>query len=597
MIPASLNSPTVVAPTTQPGNQPGITPEASEIVRKCVQKLSRQLLISPGNASSAFSSVSLVPLLGMILAAMGHSSKKEEVLGLPEGSLTPTLEKAIHDLLGETSRRYASGNHSAVVSTSFLLSSLPQQSPALAKVLRESYCAETQTISHQSVADATEDLIRKKTEGRIPRLFTGMSPAIRSNMVLTLGNVLLFNGLWSESFDKDYTRPGAFRCADHRTIKNVQMMHLTDRIPSAEYGIYRAIAKDFMPDNDLSLRFVAIQPSDPILTTADELDDHTINALLDSLNEARPEKIKLRIPKIEIDCVEDQLLDKLHRILGIKFTPEELSELRLNPSDHIDISNALRVSLGEKGVRGSVANVLFGVTRSMCSTRCPEFFFDKPGYIAIVDGSGNRLVEATIKDGEYLVTDGPAKLDDTSARTDTSGKRPHSRRLWKNFSDTHPDESSSGESSSGESSDYLGSLPTLAYVDSSSEESTDGPLHPVKEKRALKDSSEIPEVAPKRTKTGVGTPDYRLLLNEQFNADDALYISDVSVNNHFFEISVGCRHDVTLLETRLLDAIGRGYEDCLDIVSFTMGIRAVHKLSISGLGKKRPISHLKKMPN
>ena len=639
MTPTSLPSATV-APTalaTQSTSQTENTPSADDIVRKCLKKLSAQLSIGPVNASHAFSQVSLEPLLGMILAAIGNS-RKEAALGLPEGSLTPALEKDIHDLFGKTSRHYASGDHPCVVSTNFLLSSLHRENPAFDRVLRESYSVETETVSCHGVADATDDLIRKKTENQITGIFTGMCPVMRSNMVLTLGNVLLFKGLWSESFDKDDTQPGEFRCADDRTIKNIKMMQLIDSVPSAEYGDFRAIAKDFIPDGDLSLRFVAIQPSDPLLTSIDELDNDTITVLLNRLAEAWPEEFKLRIPKIEIDCIEDQLLDKLSSLLGIMLTAEELRELRVNPGDYIGINNALRVSLGEEGVDGSAASVLYEITRSAGSTNYSEFFFDRPGYIAIVEGSDNRLVEAMIKDGQYLEADGPFKVYGNSTPTDSPD----------NFSDTSSDtESSDTESSDTESSDRTSSgrtgttpststSPDTAFSETtSSEASPDSPFsdtlsdsfydssgsdgdleplksheildtsssdescdqHPVGKKRSLEDSSETPEPAPKLPTMDVSTLKYQPLLNKRFNHDGALRIIEIEDLGSFFKIRVDSKGGSDLLMTRILDKIGKNCEHFVDTREFEMENERFYSVIASFPGRRKLISYLKQTPD
>ena len=638
MTPTSLTSATVAttALATQSTNQSEKTPSADDIVQKCLRKLSAELSIGPVNSSHAFSRVSLEPLLGMILAAMGDSSRKEAALGLPKGSLTPTLEKDIHDLFGKTSRRYASGDHPCVVSTNFLLSSLQRQNPAFDRVLRESYSVETETASCQNVADATDDLIRRKTENQITGIFTEMCPIMRSNMVLTLGNVLLFKGLWSESFDKDDTQPGEFRCADDRTIKNIKMMELIDSVPSAEYGDFRAIAKDFIPDSDLSLRFVAIQPSDPLLTSIDELDNDTITVLLNRLAEAWPEEFKLRIPKIEIDCTEDQLLDKLSSLLGIRLTAEELCELRLNPSDHININNALRVSLGEEGVDGSVANVLYEVTRSAGSTNYSEFFFDRPGYIAIVEGSDNRLVEATIKDGEYLEADGPLKVygnstptnspdnfsdtssdtssdtySDTSSGTTSSGStssgstssgstssgttscdpNPSEKSPNSPFSDTVPDSLHDSSISDND----LEPLKSHEILDTSSDESCD--LHPVGKKRGLEDSSETTEPAPKPPRLDVITLEYQPLLNKRFNHDGAVHITEIKDLGNHFKIRVDSKGGSDLLMTRILDNIGQDKQLFVDTIDYETENEHYYSVVASFHGRRELISYLKQTPN
>ena len=624
MTPTSLTSAAVAttALATQSTSQSENTPSADDIVRKCLERLSAQLSVGPINTSHAFSRVSLEPLLGMILAAIGDSSKKEAALGLPEGSLTPTLEKEIHDLLGKTSRHYAPGDHPCVVSTNFLLSSLHRENPAFDRVLRESYSVETETISCHGVADATDDLIRKKTENQIAGIFTGMCPVMRSNMVLTLGNVLLFKGLWSKPFDKDDTHPGEFRCADDRTIKNIKMMQLIDSVPSAEYGDFRAIAKDFIPDSGLSLRFVAIQPSDPLLTSIDELDNDTITVLLNRLAEAWPEKFELRIPKIEIDCIEDQLLDKLGSLLGIRLTAQELCELRLNPDDFIGINNALRVSLGEEGVDGSAASVLYDITRSAGSRSYSEFFFDRPGYIAIVEGSDNRLVEATIRDGQYLEADGPLKVygnstptgsrdnfsDTTSSDTEfsdtTSG--PSSSDIISSdtaFSDTTPSDITSSDtltdslhsSSSSDSDSDLEPLKSHEILDTSSDESSD--LHPVGKKRGLEGSSETPEPAPKPPRVVDSTLKYQPLLNKQFNHDGALRITEINDSGNLFKIRVDSKGSSDLLMTRILDNIGQNYQSFVDTKDFEMENEHYYFVVASFCGRRELISYLKQSPN
>ena len=511
---------------------------AQQAVDHCVKGLCDQLLIGPDNASRAFSSASLVPVLGMMLAAMDDHRKKEVMLGLPKGLLTPGLEKEIHNLLGKTSRHLASGKHPAVISANFLVSAPGQENPPLNKVLRESYSAETLVVNIDEVAKATNELVKRKTQGQISSVFEDCQATC--NVELLLGNVLSFQGLWSEPFRQARTYPQSFHCADHQTIKNVMMMHITEKVQHAQYGGFSAIAKNFKSDDDRLLQFIAILPDDENPHTIDQLDHDTINVLHNHLNLSQLEPCKLCIPKIEIDSVDDQLLDKLSDTLGVQFTPDVLSRLRLTANSRLGIHNTLKVSLSEKGVKGSVANVMFSY-RGMHTEQEREFFFDRPGYFAIVDGS-DRLVEAVIKDGEYLVTDGPARRVDTSPYMRASLEPLHSRR--------------------------------------------------VEEKIVRKNSTKIPETTTTRNKEGICTSEYLPLLNKAFNYDGVLSIKDVEIFGNSLEILLGSEDESVILQTRVLGAIGHEYEHFVDTVKFEVD-EVIYKLIASFYGKKKLIDHLK----
>ena len=476
---------------------------AQRAVDHCVQQLGNQLLIGPGNASRSFSSASLVPVVGMMLAARDDCSKKEVILGLPKGSLTPGLEKEIHNLLGRTSRYIASGNQSAVTSANFLVSTPALENPVLNGGLRDSYSAETRVVNIDEVAKVTNELVKQKTQGQITGVFEDCEAT--SNVELLLGNVLSFQGLWSKPFRKACTYPQSFHCADHQTIKNVLMMHSTEKVQHAQYGCFSAIAKNFKSDDDdQRLRFIAILPNDKNLHTIDQLDHGTISVLLNLLDRSPLEFCKLCIPRIEIDSVDDQLLDKLHAILGVQFTPDVLSGLRLTPDSKLGIHNTLKVSLGEEGVKGSVANVMFSY-RGMHTEQYPEFCFDRPGYFAIVD-EYDRLVEAVIKDGKYLVTDGPKKWAATTACKHIPEK--------------------------------------TVKTDC------------VEEKRDWKDSVTGPQIITVHSKENLSTRDYLRLFNKQFNSDGVLNIKGFKTDENSIDIIVGSDDEMAILRGRVLEKIG-----------------------------------------
>ncbi len=398
------------APPTEQGNPL----RASEVVSAWISNISSALV--GGNylkpESVALCPVSLPPVLGMMLAAMDEQKTKEKFLGLPPGSLTPALEVQIHQELGAFSRAHPFSQNSMVSTANFLTSSRPGQYHGdLVGILQDAYHTDLNTVNcSASVADATNAYVASKTEGRITNAFGELSGANRNRMVLALGNVLKFQGIWLESFEKSNTRPRVFHCADGSIINNVLMMHLTCKLQFASCRGFNAVAKPFRSENGNELNLVAIQPKrkhDP-LGLPPILLKRAVSDLIEMTSAAPLVTGELTLPRINISYTDGKLFNTLGEITGLQITPMDLAKLGLSADDQLGVHRTINVSLDEEGARGAVANVGYSLTRSKNLTQV--FTFDRPGYIAIVDGSGNRLMEATISDGQFLETSGAAKI-------------------------------------------------------------------------------------------------------------------------------------------------------------------------------------------
>ena len=566
---------------------------AREAVDRCLQKLCDQLAIRPTyKGSTAFSSVSLVPLLGMMLAAMHDSSEKELLLELPTGSLTPELEEEIHNLLGATSKRIASANNSGVFSANFLVSAPPYENPRLNDALERYYGAETKVVSIDEVVNATNELVKRKTQGHITRVLEDCHA--RFGTELLLGNVLSFQGLWSDPFKESLTYPESFHCADHQTIKKVMMMHITENVQHAQYGGFSAIAKNFKSDDDQPLRFIAILPSDENLHTIDELDHETINILLNLLNQSQLEPCELCIPKIEIDSVDDRLLENLCDILGVKFTPDVLSGLKLSAASKLNIHNTLKVSLNEKGVKGSVTNVLHS-HRGWSTQQNREFFFNRPGYFAIVDGS-DRLVEAVIKDGKYLVTDGPKKCAATTACKHIPEKTVNPGEEKKDFTNnfTTLEDMRRFLLANPILAQGLLMLPQTAQGAAALLHVPEKTVNPGREKRDWKESVTGWQITTGHSKKNLTTPDYQRLFDRQFNSDGVLNIKGFETDENNFDIVVGSDDEITILRNRVLKEIGNGLEKFVLVMRNDFRDGHIFKVRIDFTGKDELFKLLEK---
>lgn len=383
-------------------------PYAAKVARDLVEKTSLDLLksgLGRNPKSTVLSPVSISPVLGMLLAAMDNQTSKEELLGLPPKSLTKELETQIHRELGAFSRAHPFTEKSAVATVNFLTSLRPITSLAFIDALLRTYDAEARIVD-SDVAKTTNEYVAHRTAGRITNVFGDASKEERDNVILALGNVLNFQGFWENSFDKSDTSAGQFYCLDGSIINNVQMMHQRDDLSFSDYAGFEAMAKPFDSDDGKPLKLVVIKPCNRT-SSLPNLSSGLINELIDASTKADKQAGYLTLPRIQIEHTDRKLLDSLASATGRGIRASDLGNLNLWPIDQLNSQSTISVSMDEAGASGSVSTVAY-IGRSGEMPR--QFTLDRPGYFAIVDDSGNRLVEALITDGQFLATDGPASI-------------------------------------------------------------------------------------------------------------------------------------------------------------------------------------------
>ena len=403
------------------------TPDASKVTRDWVEKTSSRLLQSGLGSSMVLSPVSIAPVLGMLLVGMDNQDDKEKLLGLPRGSLTEELETQIHRELGAYSRAHPFSKGSAVATVNFLTSMCPSPGQAVIDTLQGAYDTEIQIVSPDSdsnVAKITDEYVSDKTAGRITNAFGDASEAMYNQAVLVLGNVLNFQGFWADPFDKSETSADKFYCLDGSVINNVQMMHQRSELGFAEYIGFEAVAKGFDSDDGQPLTLVVIKPGSDSTNSLSRLSSDVINDLIDMSIHAEEQVGYLDLPRIQIKHTDNKLLESQASATGFEITSQNLGNFNVCKLDGVNSQSTINVTLDEAGARGSVATTVC-VTRSLSMPQ--QFTLNCPGYFAIVDDSGNRLVEAMITDGRFLTTDGPARITPSSKPSGNNDALPNGK--------------------------------------------------------------------------------------------------------------------------------------------------------------------------
>ncbi|WP_422133771.1 serpin family protein [Endozoicomonas sp. ALD040] len=517
----------------QPFNLPDTslqtTSQASDIVKKLLDKVSLGILSAKGvrdDESKVVSSTSLAPVLGMLLACIDDKARKAAVLGIPEEELTDELESQIHKKLGEFSVNHPYSNEKqALSSTNFIGSASAVINEKLNQIL--SACYQTEKLKcdghNKFLADVAEAFVKWKTNGKIEKLFHGHSKDRRELITAVIGNVMEFEGIWKDKFSKDKTVNRPFYCADGSFITNVKTMRSTEELQFANTRAFDAIGKEFQSVNGEDLKLVAIKPRFKDPKAINKLDSETINHLIERLNDHKV-KMDLRLPKIKLDnCYDTRLLEKISEVFGTNIiTAGDLTRLGDSSYCDLEILQKTKVSIGEEGAYGTVATVATTTLRDKSSEH-PSFDFDCPGYIAIVDSQGNRLLEMVIKDGSFLELDGTPVI--IPAEKQSFG-----------ISDSDDDMSDSDDDQSSQID-----LPT-------------------KTKMVQKDLSVITQLSFDLTES----VDVSTFINNYYNPNGKLDIQSAKADNERLTIKISSLRDAKDLKERILESIGKEYESSIN---------------------------------
>ena len=391
---------------------------AGDIVETMIEKISSKLF-SVADGSAAHSPVSLSPVLGMMLASMEDNANKEKLLGIPKGSLTPELEDAIHKILGKFSKNHPCDNlvgpsdDNPVVTFNCSVSRYICQNDKYPEILSKHYLAEHLQNFDKSKcpADIIDEYVKDKTNNRIPALpIDSIVRADRKTINAILCNVMEIKANFEAAFSSDETEARMFQCEDGTIIENVLMMHTTESFHFVKHRHFKAISKDFKSVDGEQLKLVVIMPTKFSSTKIQDLDRRTINNLMNELAYSPKQEIDLALPKMNIEVTNNNLLKIVNRALDSDISAEQLSSLEINPTDELNVANMINASIDEQGARIQVASFAESLTRGFSLSENEEFWVNCPSFVVITNGKEN-LLEATIKCGKFLSTDGDAAIE------------------------------------------------------------------------------------------------------------------------------------------------------------------------------------------
>ncbi len=422
----------------------------------------------------------------------------------------------------------------------FIASAYHLSHEQLEKILSECYQTRKLESNFWDVAEVTEAYVKGKTKGKIDKLFDGSG-----EVKAALGNVMEFRGLWEDSFSPDETAAGSFLCANGTCI-DVEMMSKTETVQCASNRKFTAIAKEFQSFNGENLKLVAIKPRQQSATAIDHLDSDTINELTEQLN-YNEAKYRVTLPKIKVvDSCDTKLLEKICEALGTEIVAGDLTRLGLPADLDLDVLQKIVLSVDEEGASGKMATVAAVSTRS-AGFGFSSFSFDCPGYMAIVDKEGKRLIELVVKDGSFLEFVGDPII--------TTAEKPSSDKVASsNFFDMSESED--------DMSDYGGVISD--YEDDSSY------VEPADKKEILqKDLSQIKRLS----FMSFETADVSTYINKTYNPNGRFDITSAEATDRKLKIKLSSLDDAEKLQEIISESIGE--KDYMNSVRLSKGLFSV----------------------
>ena len=180
---------------------------------------------------------------------------------------------------------------------------------------------EEAALGEQSTADAIDDWVAERTEGRIEEMAEDLGlPSEQA--VLVLMNAVYFRGEWTEQFDPDDTRDAPFTLADGGNVE-VPTMHRSEdglELETTARDDFRMVRLPYGGTGRFGMEILLPDEDSGLDTLLGDLDHATWRAAVDDLSPSRVGTFAL--PRFEIEW-EAELREALDALgMGVALTPD-----------------------------------------------------------------------------------------------------------------------------------------------------------------------------------------------------------------------------------------------------------------------------------
>ncbi len=325
-----------------------------------VKNLETGLLGQSSDRSTAFSSISILGVIGLLLAD-SEGSDKDQIIR----SLGMKDEMSTHDAIGRLLDQIRLDSPSGTITVTQAIASKDPLDAALVRCLTNSYRGEVlNPNAHQSLATAVNDYVSKATHGMIPNLISG------SIVDKALINVVYLNLSFLEPF-KDGER-FTFTSSKGATLAFQSMMAKGEEF-SIGYNMdadrelvgYKIFRKPYESSDGRSLELRVLLPD--VGTDLNGCMEHIVSSSL-SFNEA-PEGAKLFMPETKV-------------IGDYPDLAQLFSDLGLPMPRGVNVIHKAVVHTSKKGSKAAAASAI--VFRGILQNLSNRYVVDRPYGFAIV---------------------------------------------------------------------------------------------------------------------------------------------------------------------------------------------------------------------
>ncbi len=336
--------------------QERVTPEDQKKVLDAVYafsfELNGQLSKEKNQASTWFSPVSLLPVIGMVLNGMSNDEEKKKLIsslhleGMEEACIHLNVQALLEKLkMPEGSGALLSANAIAVLNQAV--------NPQYIKEMEDAYQAQVLVSnSTEELLKKTNDFAKRMTKDQIPEILDEVGP----DTIAVLLNATYFKANWATAFKADDTLPGEF--TDIQGQKHqVEMMTNNSAIETIyEEKDFLMLEKRYEAGDGFNLAFLIFLPSE---TSPLGENQFTHELIQKSRKSAHREEVDLKMPKMSLS-VNYEKMDATLAMLGFNLEKAKLPRI----SDKAELSAVVhkaKVEIDEKGTTASAVTAAVAI--------------------------------------------------------------------------------------------------------------------------------------------------------------------------------------------------------------------------------------------